>query len=169
MPFANKFRAMMDFPFAGDTVGTFVVEGVDVDHDPSGSGRYTYPVRIVLRGPGGQQGVLRALRDLFTSHVMTFSAYGNAYQLWFAKPEIESLGDRRYAVTVEGAGARIWLEDELRRFAAHLGEEGHLEVGPDGSAHEILVETYLEQYRAEVKRKVDRYRRRLRRAENAGA
>ena len=166
MPFATKFRAMMDFPFAGDTVGDFVVESVDVQHEPRGSGRYDYPVRIVLRGPGGQQAVRRTLKDLLCSHCTTFSGYGNPYQLWFARPEIESLGDRRYAVTVEGAGSRVFLEDELERFLGYLGETGQLAAPLDPVARETLVEEYLEGYRGEVKRMVDRYRRRLRRAED---
>ena len=32
MPFAKKFRAMMNFPFPGDTIGDFEIEEVDV-HD----------------------------------------------------------------------------------------------------------------------------------------
>ena len=162
MPFANKFRATMGFPFAGDTVGSFTVEHVDVGCDPHGSGRYTYPVRIVLRGPGGQQGVRQALKSLLSSHQTTFSAYGNAYQLWFARPEIESLGNKRYAVTVEGAGARLTLEDELQRFAEFLKEEGALDTEPDGEGPAGLVDAYLDRYRAEGKRHVGRYRRKLR-------
>jgi hypothetical protein len=169
MPFANKFRAMMGFPFAGDTVGSFTVEHVDVGCDPHGSGRYTYPVRLVLRGPGGQQGVRQALKSLLSSHQMTFSAYGNAYQLWLARPKIKSLGNKRYAVTVEGAGARVFLEHELRRFLSYLGEEGQLAAEPDGAARETLVEAYLERYQAGIKRKVDRYRRKLRKTEQGGS
>ncbi len=167
MPFANKFRAMIDMPFAGDTVGDFVVESADVRDVPGGSGRYTYSVRMVLRGSGGQQGVRRALKALFSSHPVTFSGYGNPYQLWSGKPEIESLGDKRYAVRAEGTGARVFLEDELDRFLGYLDEEGQLASRPDPAAREKLVETYLERYRAEIKRKVDRYRSRLRRSEPA--
>jgi hypothetical protein len=164
LPFADKFRAMMDFPFAGDCVAGFVVEHVDVAHESGGAGRYVYPIRIVLRGPGGQAGVKRALKTMLPPHTMTFSAYGNAYQLWFGKPEIESLGDGRYAVTVEGAGARVHLDDELERFVAFLAEEGHLAAGSEGEAAGPLVRTYLEGYQGEIKRKVARYRRRLRKA-----
>jgi len=110
MPFANKFRAMMHFPFAGDRVGPFTVEAVDVGHKGIGSGQYSYPVQITLRGPGGQQGVRRALRALFATHPTTFSGYGNPYQLWFGRPEIERLGDQRYKVRIEGAGARVHLD-----------------------------------------------------------
>jgi hypothetical protein len=167
MPFAKKFRAMMDFPFAGDTVGGFAVEHVDVRDEPRGSGQYAYAVQMTLRGPGGQQGVRRALKALFSAHPVTFSGYGNPYQLWFGKPEIESLGDKRYEVQVVGAGARVFLQDELRRFLEHLDDEG-LAAHPDQATREALVETYLERYRAEISRKVGRYRRRLQRTEDPG-
>ena len=41
---------------------------------------YAYAVRMTLSGPGGQQGVRRALKALFSAHPMTFSGYGNPYQ-----------------------------------------------------------------------------------------
>lgn len=164
MPFADKFRAMMDFPFPGDTVGAYLVESVDVGHESGGPGIYKYAVRLVLRGPGGQQGVRQALKPLFSTHCTTFSGYGNPYQLWFGRPEIEALGDSRYAVTVEGAGARTFLEDDLERFVTYLIDEGWLQAPPSPAAKEALVEAYLDQYRAEVKRQVDRYRGRLRKS-----
>lgn len=169
MPFANKFRAMMDFPVAGDTVDGFAVESVDVGHEPGGPGLYSYAVRIVLQGAGGQQGVRRALKTLFSSHRMTFSGYGNPYQLWFGRPEIESLGDQRYVVSAEGAGARIFLEQELDRFLEYLAEKGQLAAGRDQTAGETLVKGYLEQYRAEIERKVARYQSGLRRTKEAGS
>lgn len=162
MPFANKFRAMMDFPFAGETLGGFTVESVDVRDDPDAPGTYAYSVRMTLRGPGGRQGVRRALKPLFATHPTTFSWYGTPYQLWFGKATIESLGDKRYAVSVAGAGARIFLADELLRFLAYLHEEGHLAARPGGEAGNTLVEAYLARYRSEIKRKVDRYASRLR-------
>ena len=55
MPFAKKFRAMMDFPFPGDTVGDFVVESVDVRDERGGSEGYVYGVRMVLQGPGASK------------------------------------------------------------------------------------------------------------------
>jgi len=125
MPFADKFRAMMNFPFPGDEVAGFVVDVVDVGHESGDPGGYVYPIRLVLRGAGGQSGVQRALKALLPPHTMTFSAYGNPYQLWFGKPQIEALGDRRYAVTVKGGGARVFLADELERFLAFLAEEGY--------------------------------------------
>ena len=168
MPFAIKFRAMTDLPFAGDTVGDFTIESIDVHHESRGPGQYAYSVRIVLRGPGGQLGVRRALKALFSSHPTTFSGYGHPYQLWFGKPEVESLGDKRYAVTIEGAGARTFLQDELDRFLAYIQEEDQLAVRSDGTPREMLVETYLERYRAEIRRKVGRYRSKLRRTRDAG-
>jgi hypothetical protein len=164
MPFAKKFRAMMDFPFAGDALDGFVIESVDVRDEHGGAEGYVYGVRIVLRGLGGKQGVKHALRSLFSSHVTTFSGYGNPYQLWFRKPEIESLGDKRYAVTVKGSGMRIHLEPELERFLAYLAGEGCLAADLDPAIRERLVESYLDGYRAEIRRKVGRYRSRLAKA-----
>jgi hypothetical protein len=164
MPFATKFRAMMDLPFPGDDLGDYTVESVDVSHRSGDLGLYAYSVRMVLSGPGGQAGVRRALKPLLSARRTTFSGYGNPYQLWFGKPEIESLGDRRYAVNVEGAGARVSLTRELDRFLATLDEGGQLAVRPDHTTRKLLIETYLQQYRAEIKRKVDRYRRRLHKA-----
>jgi len=81
MPFAKKFRAMMNFPFAGDTIEGFDVESVDVRDEQSDSGGYVYGVWMVLRGLGGKRGVKQALKALFASHPTTFSGYGNPYQL----------------------------------------------------------------------------------------
>jgi len=168
MPFAIKFRAMMDLPLAGETVGGLIVESVEVGHEGKGPGLYGYALRIVLQGPGGQEGVRRALKALFASHPLTFSGYGNPYQLWFGKPEIESLGEQRYAVSAEGAGARVFLEEELERFLGYLAENGQLAAGCEQTGGETLVRGYLQEYRAEIGRKVARYRSALRRTGETG-
>lgn len=162
MPFAPKFRAMMGFPFAGETIGDYAVESVDVTDEHGDTGRYAYHARMVLRGPGGAEGVRRALKGMFAQHPMTFSGYGNPYQLWFGKPTIGALGDKGYEVNVDGASARVYLEDELERLLAYLEERGLLAEEVCGADREGLVEAYLDGYRAEIKRKVDRYRGRLR-------
>mgnify|MGYP000872484999 CR=1 FL=1 len=161
MPFAKKFRAMMNFPFPGDTIGDFEIEEVDVHDEWGALEGYAYGVRIVLRGPGGKQAALRALKPLFSQHPTTFSGYGNPYQLWFRKPEIESLGDQRYAVSVKGSGARIYLEQDLARFLQYLDDQHHLAAPSDPAEHKALIEAYLDQYRAEVALQVARYRRKL--------
>lgn len=166
MPFALKFRAMMDFPFAGDTLGDFVVESVDVRDEREDVEGHAYAVQIVLRGSGGQQGVQRAIKSLFAARPTTFSGYGNPYQLWFCKPEIESLGDQRYQVRVKGMGVRVYLEPELARFLDYLDGQGHLSTQLAPSTREALVETYLGQYRSEIARQVGRYRRELSKAED---
>ncbi|MBN1875613.1 MAG: hypothetical protein JXA33_15415 [Anaerolineae bacterium] len=166
MPFAKKFRAMMGFPFPGDTVGDFTVESVDVRDEQGGSEGYVYGVRMVLCGPGGQQGLQRALKSLFSQHPTTFSGYGNPYQLWFRKPEIESLGDKRYEVCVKGSGVRIYLAPELARFLDYLEENRQSATPLAPTDRGKLVEDYLEQYRSEIKSKVDRYRRRLLKTED---
>ena len=165
MPFAKKFRAMMGFPFAGDTIGDFTVESVEVRDEKIDAQGHGYSARMVLQGPGGQQGLRGALKPLLSSHPTTFSAYGTPYQLWFGKPEIESLGGKRYAVTVAGVGVHVLLEEELDRLLRHLNEERLLAPGSDFADPEALLESYLERYRAEIRRKVDRYRRRLRQAQ----
>jgi len=161
MPFANKFRAMMDFPFPGDTMGNFTVESVDVYVVKEDKGGIVYEVRMALSGPGKVQDVQQALKSLFSQHPITFSGYGNPYQLWFMKPAIESLGEQRYAVNVQGAGARVYLEPELVRFLQYLTENDPLAAPSDPSAQETLVETYLERYRLEIQRRVGRYTRKL--------
>lgn len=166
MPFASKFRAMMGFPFAGETIGDYAVESVEVTDEHGDTGRYAYHARMVLRGPGGEQAVRRALKAMCAQHPMTFSGYGNPYQLWFGKPTIENLGEGRFVVTVDGAGARVYLREELERLCAHLQAQRLLAEGCD---REALVQSYLDGYMAEIKRQVDRYRRRLRKAEEWNA
>ena len=85
--------------------------------------------------------------------------------LWFRKPEIESLGDKRYKVRVAGGGARIYLENDLYRLLAYLEEKGLLAEAPETPDREVLVETYLQEYQAEVRRKVARYQGKVRRLE----
>ena len=165
MPFAKKFRAMMDFPFPGDTVGDFTVESVDVRDVAGDFGQHGYAVSMILCGPGGQQGVRRALRSLVETRPITFSGYGNPYQLWCGRPEIESLGDKRYAVTARAAGVPIELESALQRFLDYLAEEGLLAGEPDAVDRTVLVEGYLDRYRDDIRRSVGRYRGRLGRLE----
>lgn len=176
MPFAKKFWAMMGLPFPGDTLGEMVVEEITVGHQGRGAGRYDYPVRIVVCGVGGQAGVKRALKPLLASHVMTFSGFGTPYQLWFDSPEIEPLGEKRYAVTVEGAGARLWLADYLARFWDHLAAQGLL-APPEGdegaalddAARDAVIEDYLAEYQKEVARLAGRYRRKIARQQEQQA
>jgi hypothetical protein len=163
MPFAKKFRAMMDIPLAGDTLDTFTAESVNVRDERTGAAGYTYDVAIVLRGLGGKQGVKMALKGLLDKHVTTFSAYGNAYQLWFRNRslDVESLGDKRYAVSVKGAGERVALSPELGRFLEHLEASGMLSSSA-GDKEELVAE-YLDRYQLDVRRQVGRYDYRLRR------
>jgi hypothetical protein len=165
MPFAKKFQAMVDFPFAGDTLGSFTVESVDVQNIQGGSMGYIYGVRMVLQGLGGQAGVRKALKNLISSRPVTFSGYGNPYQLWFRKPtlKIESLGNKHYEVMVEGAGMRIYLDSELKRFLLHLEEAGVVSPQSDKLERDALVTEYLEEYKTRIARKVSRYYGKMRR------
>jgi len=165
MPFADKFRAMMDFPFPGDTLGEMTVESVEVGHEGHAPWGYAYPIRMVLSGPGGQAGVLRAVKALFRTRCTTFSGFGTPYQLWFGKPAVENLGDGRYVVTLEGAGARVHLEEDLARFLEYLAREGHLASASEPAERAALIEEYLAGYQAEVARRVGRYRTKIRRSE----
>lgn len=76
MPLAKKFRAMMDFPFPGDTMGNFTVESVDVYVVKEDKGGIVYGVRMALSGPGKVQNVQQAIKALFSQHPTTFSGYG---------------------------------------------------------------------------------------------
>jgi hypothetical protein len=161
MPFAKKFRAMMDLPFPGDTLGDLTVESVDVRDIHGGGEGYAYGVQMVLRGPGGVQGVRRALKPLFAQHPTTFSGYGNPYQLRFGKAEIVSLGDRRYQVTARGLGARVYLAPELARWTEYLVSNGLLAAPLEPAAQDALIEDYLERYKAEIRQLVARYQHKL--------
>lgn len=169
MPFATKFRAMMDMPCPGDTLGeppgAFAVEAVNVGHAGRAPGHYAYPLTLVIRGAGGLASVKRAIKPLFSRRCTTFSGFGTPYQLWFGKPAIEALGDGRYAVTAEGAGVRVHLAEDLKRFAEDLAAQGLLAGTPDERG--ALVDDYLTRYQAEVVRVVGRYRTRMRRPERA--
>ncbi len=92
MPFAEKFRAMLALPLAGDTLGDaadgLTVESIAVGHEGRAAGLYAYPLRLVLRGPGGLTAVKRAIKALFARRCTTFSGYGHAYQLWLGQPTI---------------------------------------------------------------------------------
>jgi hypothetical protein len=161
MPFAPKFRAMLDFPFPGDTIGDFIVEDVEVWDEKEDSEGHTYGIRMVVRGPGGKQAVQHVLRPLFTRHPTTFSGYGNPYQLWVARSEVTPLGDKRYEVRAKGMGVRTYPEPDLNRFLAHLERNGHLAVPLDPADREALIEDYLERYRREISLLVERYHRKL--------
>jgi len=161
MPLAKKFRAMMNFPFAGDAVGAFTVESVDVYVVKEEAGEIEYGGRMVLSGPGEAQDVRRALKAFFKQHPTTFSGFGNPYQLWFRKPETESLGKGRYAVNVKGAGVRFDLEPDLIRFLQYLNEENQLAAPSDASTQETIVKAYLKRYRSEIQSRVGRYDRKL--------
>jgi hypothetical protein len=158
MPFAKKFRAMMELPFAGDTLGDLVVESVEVEDVAGDFGQHGYSLRMVLRGPGGQQGVRRTVGALLSARPITFSSYGNPYQLWCGRAEVESLGDKRYAVTARGAGVPIALAEALLRFLHELEDQELLVGGADGKDPEGVVARYLDRYREDIQRSVSRYR-----------
>ena len=146
MPFANKYRFTMRMPCSGETLGDFVVEECTVEHEEHGNGTISYPMTIVLRGPGGGQAVRRTIRERFAGGHTTFSGYGNPYQLQFGRFDVESLGYRRYRVTGCGTGVRFDLARELRRFVAYAS-------ACDRQIDESLIGSYLESYKRDVTRR----------------
>jgi len=89
MPLAKKFRAMMDFPFPGDTMGDFTVESVDVYVVKEDKGGIVYGVRMALSGPGKVQNVQQAIKALFSQHPTTF------FRIWQPIPAlVPEAGDR---------------------------------------------------------------------------
>jgi hypothetical protein len=146
MPVAAKYTFTMRIPDAGGSVGGFSVESCQVGCEEHGDGTIDYPVSMVLAGPGGKQGVRKAIRDRFSRGRTTFSGFGNPYQLHFGRFEVESLGGSRYRVTACGKGVRIDLERELRRFLAWTRLRGK-------PADDSLTAAYLEDYTRDITRK----------------
>ena len=151
----------MEIPFPGDRLGNFEVEFVNVQHHALGGGRYDYPVRMILRGKGGKQGARNSLREILGAKRTTFSGYGNPYQCWIDKVEIDSLGNQRYEVTARGIGVRIYLRKELGRFTRLL-EAGGLTAG-DPVRLQRFLDTYMEDYLQQITRTAASYRRKIQR------
>ena len=159
MPFAAKFRATMDFPGVGESLGSFTVEAVEVGHEGIGGGVYEYPFRIVLKGKRGKQGAKNAARELLSSVKPTFSGYGNPYQCRFDKSEVRALDSGVYELVGRGIGVRIYLEQELEGFLKFVGERGHLNGLPSEDLKTELVTSYLKTYQTEVEKQVRRYKK----------
>ena len=165
MPFADKFRATMAFPVVGDQIGGFRIEEVEVGHIGIGGGRYEYPVRIVVQGKGGKQGIKSAFKELLSAINTTFSGYGNPYQCRIDKIEIEGLGENRYCIAAKGTGVRIYLEKELERFLGYINEiKAHGNLGE--LAVSDTVEDYMKLYQSEVEKFVRKNRYRQKKADN---
>jgi hypothetical protein len=162
MPFAIKFQAMMDMPMAGDHLGNMLVESITVGHEGGAVG-YSYPIQLVLSGPGGVSGVRKAIKPLFSQRCTTFSGYGTPYHLWFGKAAIENLGEERYAVTAQGAGVHVHLAADLTRFSEYLAAKGL--IPGTHEEHAELVAHYLDDFKSDVARVVGRYRSKLARVE----
>jgi hypothetical protein len=153
MPFAGAFRKAMGFPVVGDVIGGFTVLRVEVGHEGIGSGRYEYPVEMVLQGKGGQQGVKRALKGFLDTRRTLFSGYGNPYQCRFGRMEVESQGQGRYRLTGKGIGVRIYLRSELMRFLSYLAGSGRMRDGSLDSSADQLVTDYMAEYQVQARRK----------------
>ena len=154
MPFAKEFRRLMQLPDVGEVMDDFKVERSDVTHHPIGASRYEYPVELVLSGKGGVHGAKRAVRSLAQRKRTTFSGYGNAYQCRIGRIEVESLGDRRYAVHAQGIGVGFDLERELAQVLAFVTER-RLPTKTEAERRATL-DAYIREYKLDVKRKTSR-------------
>jgi hypothetical protein len=152
MPFAGEYREAMEFPAVGDAVGGFRIEEVQVGHAGGGPGRYEYPTELVVSGKGGKEGVRRALKELFARRRTIFSEYGNPYQCWGGRMEIESLGKSRYRVSARGVGTRVHLTEELGRFLEYLAASGRLDPAAQASGLESIVTDYMRRYQEQSRR-----------------
>ena len=81
MPFAQKYQFTMRIPGPGGRIGDYRVESCQIRHEERGDGTITYPVSLVLSGPGGKQGIRKAVREDLDHGRTTFSGFGNPYQL----------------------------------------------------------------------------------------
>ena len=122
-------------------------------HVGIGSGRYEYPVEMVLQGKGGQQGVKRALKGFLDARRTLFSGYGNPYQCRFGRMEVESLRQGRYRLAGKGIGVRIYLRYELMRFLSYLAGSGRIHDGSLDSSADQLVTDYMAEYQVQARRK----------------
>ncbi|MBT3273648.1 MAG: hypothetical protein HN368_10865 [Spirochaetales bacterium] len=147
MPFANKFIKTMGLPRIGEKLDEFMVTAVEVGHVGTGPGQYRYPIRLVLQGKGGCAGAKAAVRNLFSEVKTTFSGYGNPYQLYVGKYDAKGIGDQCYEITAEGFGARIYLDQEFRRFLRFLEHSQRIHIRP------AVLDEYLREYQAETTRK----------------
>ena len=136
---------MMDFPFPGDIVGDFKVESVDV-HDEWGAPEgYVYGCDGAARA-GGASSPARAQTSVFpaSNHLR----YGNPYQLWFRKPEIENPASMLCSER-EGIRSAYLSAPELERFLTTFADKD-APAASDTAARGKLIEDYLEKYRAEI-------------------
>lgn len=101
MRFVIKFRAMMDMPLAGDRLGNMAVESVTVEHESHTSGLYAYPLRLLLRGPGGQAA---GISNYFCRDAKTFDYTVTGMNEYY--PSILSMADQKWP------GGLRWLHDE---------------------------------------------------------
>ena len=62
----------------------------------------------------------------------------------------------------------MFLGDQLERFLEHLEVEGVVGPFQDEGSAKGLVDAYLEAFKAEIARKVGRYRRKVKKLETPG-
>ena len=69
------------------------------------------------------------------------------------KMEIKELGSGRFSITARGACVRIYLKDELQRFAEYLSKSGYIIDRKDGAEWKETIEKYMKQYEKTSSRK----------------
>ena len=146
MPFSRKYRTGMGFPEEGQVVNGFTVESVSVSHVGVNAGRYEYPFEIIVKGEGNANKVKATFKEFFKTRRILFSGYGNPYQCQHGKIEIKDLGDGRFSIKARGACVRVYLKDELQRFAEYLSKKGCIMDRKDGKEWMDIIEEYMKQY-----------------------
>lgn len=153
MPFSHTFRTGMGFPEEGQIINGFMVESVTVSHVGVSAGRYEYPFEIIINGEGNVKKVKATFKGFFKTRRTIFSGYGNPYQCHHGKMEIKDLGDGRFSITSRGACVRVYLKNELQRFAEHLSKKGFVIDRKDGTEWTDIIEEYMKQYEKTSSRK----------------
>ncbi|MBS7614800.1 hypothetical protein KEJ18_03610 [Candidatus Bathyarchaeota archaeon] len=143
----------MGFPEEGQVIDGFTVESVSVSHVGVSAGRYEYPFEIIVKGEGNINKVKATFKAFFKTRRTVFSGYGNPYQCHHGKMEIKELRSGRFSITSRGTCVRVYLKDELERFAEHLSQKGLVINNKDETEWIDIIAEYMKQYKKTSSRK----------------
>ncbi len=105
----------MGFPKEGDVVKQFTIESLSVDYvhiKGSKPRKYEYPVKIVVRGKGGEEDVKAAFAPLLSQkNVGTTSGYGNPYSCSIGEVAISKIDEEQFSIEAKGCCTRV--SDEI--------------------------------------------------------
>jgi hypothetical protein len=146
LPFAKKFKKCMELPEEGDLAEGFSIESIKVGHIGIHQGIYDYPTELIIKGKGGKLGVRKAFKPIFDKKSTTFSGYGNPYQCRGSKMEIERLIEGKYLIKVRGVCVRVFLKEELIKFAQYLSKNQYFNKKKDSFNPVVITENYLKDY-----------------------